>query len=318
MKSLITGISGFVGSHLADLLLKEGHTVYGIIRWRSNTKNIDHIKDKLHLIEADIKDAASIHNVIKEIRPDYIFHLAAQSFVKASWDYPAETLDTNIRGQVNILEAIRQSGFKPRILIAGSSEEYGLVKPEETPICENNPLRPMSPYGVSKVAQDLLAQQYWMSYKIPVIITRAFNHEGPKRGDVFVTSTFAKQIALIESGKQKPIIKVGNLESFRDFTDVRDMVRAYLLAIQKCDPGEPYNICSGVKIKINDLLDMFLNMSTVDNIKIEHDESKMRPSDVPVLLGDCSKFRKKTGWDVSISLEQTMHDILDYWRKEIR
>lgn len=316
MKSLITGITGFVGSHLAELLLSKGHDVYGLCRWRSDSKNIEHIKDKLTLIEADIKDASSVHNAIKDIRPDYIFHLAAMSFVKASWEYPAETLSTNILGELNVLEAVRNLGLKDtRILIAGSSEEYGLVTRYELPIKESNPLRPMSPYGVSKVAQDLLAQQYWHSYKIHTVITRAFNHEGPRRGDVFCTSSFAKQIALIEKGKQEPVIFVGDLNTKRDFTDVRDMVKAYLLVIEKCNPGVPYNICSGRAIRIYDVLHTLLSFTKME-IVVRQDSARMRPSDVPVLLGDCMRFKKKTGWKTTIPFGKTMKDLLEYWRGE--
>jgi len=203
MKVLITGITGFVGSHLADYALtKENVEVYGTIRWRSKTENIEHIKDKLHLVQCNLNDASSVNDLIADIKPDKIFHLAAQSFVPTSWNSPAETLTSNIIGELNIFEAIRRAKINPWMQIAGSSEEYGMVYPEETPIKETNPLRPLSPYGVSKVGQDLLAYQYYMSYKLNVVRTRAFNHTGPRRGDVFVCSDFAKQIVEIEKGKK--------------------------------------------------------------------------------------------------------------------
>jgi len=234
------------GSHLAELLLgKKDIEVWGIERWRSKTDNIDHIKDRIRLIECDLRDTSSVEKAIDISRPDKIFHLAAQSFVPTSWNAPAETLTTNIIGQLNIFEAVHKIGISPWMQIAGSSEEYGMVLPEETPIKETNPLRPLSPYGVSKVGQDMLGYQYAMSYKMKIVRTRGFNHTGPRRGDVFVESNFAKQIAKIEKGKQEPVISVGNLDARRDYTDVRDMVKAYWLSTEKCKAGEEYNICSG-------------------------------------------------------------------------
>lgn len=311
--ALITGISGFVGSHLAEFLLKSGLEVHGMIRWRSRTENIEHIRAKLHLIEADMRDAHSIQNAIDETLPDYIFHLAAQSFVPTSWHAPGETLSTNIVGNANLLEAVRKSNCNPIIQIAGSSEEYGMVYPNEVPIKETNPLRPMSPYGVSKVAQDLLSRQYHMSYGLKVVVTRAFNHTGPKRGEVFVTSNFSKQIAEIEKGLKEPIIAVGNLRAKRDFSDVRDIVKAYWLAVTKGEYGAVYNICSEKAITIQSVLDLLLSMTNKD-VEVKQDPSRMRPSDVEVLQGDCSKFKKQTGWNPEIPFERTMMDLLDYWR----
>jgi len=313
---LVIGISGFVGSHLAEYLLNEGLEVYGIIRWRSRMDNIKHLKDKLHLFEADIKDAHSMQTAVDETQPDYIFHLAAQSFVPASWNAPAETLTTNIVGNVNLLEAIRKSNCDPIIQIAGSSEEYGMVHPDEVPIKETNPLRPMSPYGVSKVAQDLLSRQYYLSYGIKTVVTRAFNHTGPRRGDVFVTSNFSKQIAEIEKGLIEPIMYVGNLNAKRDFSDVRDVVRAYWLAVTKCEYGDVYNICSERVRTIQFVLDLLLGV-TNKNIEIKKDPARMRPSDVEILQGDCSKFREKTGWKTKIPFEKTMEDLLNYWRERV-
>src|SRR3989338_8716304 len=313
MRILITGITGFVGSHLAEHLLSRGDDVYGTMRWRSRLDNIVHIKDKLKLIESDIRDSYSIEKAIKSTQPDVIFHLAAQSYVHTSFHAPQETLSTNIIGTVNLLEAVRSSGLDPVIQIAGSSEEYGLVMPHETPIKETNPLRPLSPYGVSKVAEDMIAYQYHKSYGLKTVITRAFNHEGPRRGDVFSTSNFAKQIAEIEKGVKQPVMFVGNLNASRDFKDVRDVVRAYTLAVQKCDYGEAYNICSGRSWKINDMLQLLLSFSK-KKIEVRQDPARMRPSDVEILLGDYSKFHKKTGWQPKIPFEQTMKDLLDYWR----
>ena len=317
MKVLITGITGFVGSHLADYALaKENVEVYGTIRWRSKTENIEHIKDKLKLIHCNLNDASSVNDLIVNIKPDKIFHLAAQSFVPTSWNSPAETLTSNIIGELNIFEAIRRAKINPWIQIAGSSEEYGMVYPEETPIKETNPLRPLSPYGVSKIGQDLLAYQYYMSYKLNVVRTRAFNHTGPRRGDVFVCSEFAKRIAEIEKKGKPPIILVGNLDAQRDFTDARDIVKAYWLGLEKCKPGEVYNICTGKAYKISEVLDILIGLSNV-KIEIKNDPSKMRPSDVPYLGGDSATFRDATGWKPEIPFEKTMKDLLNYWREKV-
>lgn len=317
MKVLITGITGFVGSHLADFLLgKDNIEVYGTERWRSNCVNIEHIKDKIRLIECDIRDSSSVKKVVEEVKPDYIFHLAAQSFVFTSWHAPVETLTTNIIGELNIFEAIRELGINPKIHIAGSSEEYGMVDKGELLIKETNTLRPLSPYAVSKVGQDLLGYQYYMSYGLNIIRTRAFNHTGPRRGEVFVCSDFAKQIARIEKGKQEPVMSVGNLEAIRDFSDVRDIVKAYWLVMEKCKSGEVYNISSGRGYKISEVLEMLLALAKV-NIQIRQDRNRTRPSDVPILVGDSSKFRKQTGWKPQIPFEQTLKDLLVYWQERI-
>ncbi len=316
MRVLITGITGFAGSYLAEYALGKGAEVYGSIRWRSRTENIEHIKDRINLVECDMRDLSSVIALVKRAEPSYVFHLAAQSFVYSSWHAPGETLTTNIIGQVNLLEALRAAGIDARVHIAGSSEEYGLVLPEEVPIRETNPLRPLSPYAVSKVAQDLLAYQYFKSYGQPIIRARAFNHTGPRRGDVFVTSNFAKQLAQIEAGLSEPVIRVGNLEAVRDFTDVRDMVEAYWLLLEKAEPGEAYNICSGRGWAIKDLLQMLRSLCSVE-VEVRQDPNRLRPSDVPVLIGDCSKFQARTGWRPSIPFEKTVEDLLNYWREKI-
>lgn len=313
-KALITGITGFAGSHLAELLLKEGFEVYGTTRPRSKTENIDHIKKKLRLQDADLLDSHSLYAILSDIKPDFIFHLAAQSFVQSSWASPTTTMEMNTVGSVHLFEAVRRAKIDPVIQIACSSEEYGLVFPNEVPVKETNPLRPLSPYAVSKVAMDYLGYQYHQSYSMKIIRTRGFNHTGPRRGEVFATSNFAKQIAEIEKGKKEPIIETGNLEAERDWTDVRDMVRAYLLSVQKCEYGDVYNICSEKAIKISDMLDLLLSQ-TKAKVKIIQDSSRIRPSDVPILLGDCTKFRKATGWRPEIPFEQTMKDLLNYWRE---
>ncbi len=315
-RALITGITGFAGSHLAELLLKENVEVYGVQRWRSKNDNIEHIKNQIQFHEADLLDAHSLYKVIEEVKPKFVFHLAAQSYVQSSWASPANTLEVNITGSVHLFEAVRKSGLDVTIQIACSSEEYGKVMPDELPIKETNPLRPLSPYAVSKIAMDYLGYQYYESYGVKIIRTRGFNHTGPRRGDVFAESTFAKQIAEIEKGISKPVVYVGNLEAKRDYTDVRDMVRAYYLSVQKCQPGEVYNISSGNAWRIRDVLDMLLSMSSV-KIKVVPDKDRMRPSDVEVLIGDASKFRKITGWKPEIPFQKTLEDLLNYWRKKV-
>ncbi|MBM3282926.1 GDP-mannose 4,6-dehydratase [Candidatus Gottesmanbacteria bacterium] len=315
-RALITGITGFAGSHLAELLLSYGYKVSGIVRARSKTDNIDHIRHKLHLEDADLLDSHSLYSIIGKIKPNYIFHLAAQSFVQSSWASPANTMEINIVGSVNLFEAVKRVGLNPVIQIACSSEEYGLVYPSELPVKEDNPLRPQSPYAVSKVAMDYLGYQYFQSYKMIIIRTRGFNHTGPRRGEVFVTSNFARQIAMIEKGKVEPVIHVGDLTTERDWTDVRDMVKGYLLAVQKGKSGEVYNICSEKAIKVGDMLNMLLSYSR-KKVKIRRDISRLRPSDVPILLGNCSKFKKLTGWKPEIPFAQTMKDLLNYWRGRV-
>jgi len=319
MRVLITGITGFAGSHLADYILKNHPDVelFGIYRWRSRTENIEHAITRFEGVECDLRDAFSIRRIISEIKPDKIFHLAAQSFVPSSWTAPSESLVTNVIGQVNIFEAVRELGLDPWIQIACSSEEYGMVYENEVPIKETNSLRPLSPYAVSKVGQDLLGYQYNMSYGLKIVRTRGFNHTGPRRGDVFVCSDFAKQIVEIEKNKRDPVIHVGNLEAKRDFTDVRDMVDAYWLALDdNCDPGEVYNIASGKCWEIKEVLNMLLERSQV-KIEVRQDKSRLRPSDVPILLGDITRFNQATGWKPTIPFEQTLQDILDYWRGRI-
>jgi GDP-4-dehydro-6-deoxy-D-mannose reductase len=317
MRVLITGITGFVGSHLAEYLLSlKNCEIYGTYRWRSRMENISHIKERLKLYECDLKDATAVYNLIKEIRPDMIFHLAAQSYVPMSWTAPSETIITNVISQINILEAVRNLKMDTLIHIAGSSEEYGLVLKNEVPIKETNPLRPLSPYGVSKVAQDLLGFQYYKSYNLKIIRTRAFNHEGPRRGEVFVTSNFAKQIAEIEKGKREPIIYVGNLEAVRDFTDVRDVVRAYYLVLTKGKAGEVYNIASGKGYKIKEVLDIYLEMSKV-KVEVKVDPARLRPSDVELLIGDATKIKEECGWQPQIPFEKTLEDLLNYWRERV-
>jgi len=321
MKVLITGISGFVGSHLAEYCLTmPGVEVYGTVlshHLGDEMKRIEKIKDKIKVFECNLTSRIATERVLQQVKPDKIFHLAAQSFVKISWDGPEDTIFNNIMSELNIFESCRSIGINPVIQIAGSSEEYGLVLENEVPIKETNPLRPLSPYAVSKISQEMLGYQYSQSYGLKIVLTRAFNHEGPGRGEQFVTSTFAKQIAQIEKGTQQPVVKVGNLYAQRDYTDVRDMVRAYWLATEKCEFGKPYNICSGKVWTIKKVLEFLLSLSTKKDIKVEEDPERMRPSDVQILKGDYTEFNKKTGWNPEIPFEKTLEDTLNYWRERV-
>lgn len=316
MRCLITGITGFAGSHLAENLLSRGVIVYGTFRWRSRLDNVRHLLNRVNLIECDLKDRSSVDRVIESVQPDRIYHLAAQSFVPTSWNAPAETFTINVVGQINLLEAVRRLELTTRIQIACSSEEYGLVHEDEIPIGEDNPLRPLSPYAVSKVAQDLLGFQYHRSYGLFVVRTRAFNHTGPRRGEVFVTSNLSRQVAEIEAGLREPVLRVGNLDARRDFTDVRDVVNAYWLALESGEPGEVYNICSGRAYSIREVVEILKDLSRV-SFSVEQDPDRLRPSDVPVLLGDAGRFKACTRWEPQIKFETTLADLLAYWRERV-
>ena len=306
MKVLITGISGFVGSHLAEHYVSEGVEVYGIVRSRASLKLLEGIKDQVKLIEGDITDAHSTDNIITSKCPDVIHHLAAQSFVPYSWANPSLTFTTNINGSLNILESVRSHSPETIVHVASSSEIYGNQTDEA--ITEDDLPAPVSPYAISKLTMDLLATQYHASYGTKTVITRTFNHGGPRRGENFVESKIAKAFA---SGQET--IKLGNLEAGRDWTDVRDIVKAYALAVQKCNYGEPYNISSGKVKKIGDIINI-LNFYTNLYPKILKDAAFMRPSDVHYLLGDSSKFRVTTGWKPVIPFKKTIEDLYDYWK----
>ena len=318
MRILITGITGFVGSHLAELALARGVEVVGSLRWRSKTEHIEHLRSHVTLIESDLRDAMSVRSLLEQAHPDYIIHLAAQSFVQASWQTPSETFYTNVLSQNNLFEAMRQLGSKARVLAIGSSEEYGLVYPEELPIRETNPLRPLSPYAVSKVTQDLMGYQYFKSYGMHIVRSRAFNHTGPRRGETFAESNFARQIAEIEAGLREPVIHVGDLKPTRDFSDVRDIVRGYWSLLERGIPGEVYNLCSGKDWSIERVLNFLLGHAKVSGIEIREDPTRFRPSDVPILRGCAEKIEKVTGWTPRIGLEQTLTDLLEYWRQRTR
>ncbi|OGE30452.1 GDP-mannose 4,6-dehydratase [Candidatus Daviesbacteria bacterium RIFCSPHIGHO2_02_FULL_36_13] len=321
-KILITGITGFVGSHLADYALKKGVKVYGLKRWNlSRLRNVAHLLDKVEFFDCDLTDPIGIRKIIKKINPDWVFHLAAESFVSPSWDHPSHYMDVNFKGTVNILEAIRGANINPRFFIPGSGEEYGDIPENEIPINENTLIRPVNPYAVSKVAQDYIGYVYFRSYGLNVIRTRAFNHEGPRRDNVFGIPWYAYQIARIEAGKQKPIIRVGHIEDRRNFTHIKDLVEAYWLAITHCKPGELYLIGSDEKDHIysyREILGMLIKMSKVGKVKIVQDPQFVRPTSVPRLIGDTSKFRKLTGWKPKIDVNTVLEDTLEYWRDFIK
>lgn len=319
-KVLITGITGFVGSHLADYIIENCPEVkiLGLVRWRSPKINIEHILDKVTLSCGDLADSYSLRSILSEHSPDIIFHLAAQSYVPFSYKAPIATLNANVIGTANLLEEVKSlklsSGYDPIIHICSSSEVYGQVQENEVPIKETNPFRPASPYAVSKVGEDMLALQYWLSWKIKTIRTRMFTHTGPRRGEVFATSTFAKQIAAIESGLQSPIVKVGNLDSIRTFLDVKDAVRAYWTLANKCTPGDVYNIGGIETMTVGDMLYKLLKLSTRKDIKIEIDPKRLRPSDVTLQIPCIDKFMNETDWKPEIPFDKTLEDLLNYWR----
>jgi len=319
-KVLITGITGFVGSHLADYILANFPEVQisGLARWRSPKDNIRHILDRITLEFGDLLDLSSLKALLSRQKPDVIFHLAAQSYVPFSFSAPVATLNANMIGTCDLLEAVKElkfvSDYDPIIHICSSSEVYGQVKENEVPIKEDNPFRPASPYAVSKVAEDMLAFQYWLSWEVKTIRTRMFTHTGPRRGEVFVVSTFAKQIAAIEAGLASPVIMVGNLESVRTFLDVRDAVKAYWLLVVKCPPGEVYNIGGVETMTVGEMLDRLLKLSKVKNIDVKVDRSRLRPSDVTLQIPCIDKFTEATGWKPEIKFDRTLEDTLNYWR----
>jgi len=316
MICLITGITGFVGSHLADLLLSEKCEVLGTRRYRSSLENVIHIVDRIKWWESDLTDYTSVEEMLRKTKPDEIYHLAAQSYVPASWTNPHSTLITNVMGTLNIFEAVKNVGIDPKILNCSSAEVYGVVYPDECPIKETNPFRPVNIYSVSKIGQDFLANVYHKSYGLHIVTTRAFTHTGPRRNEVFAFSSFAKQIAEIELGLREPVIYVGNLDSVRTITDVRDMVKAYRLALRYCDAGQVYNIGSNQTYTIREGLNMMLKM-TDEKISIKVDPARLRPADTSLQIPDASKFIKKTGWKPEIPVEKTFRDLIDYWKKKL-
>ena len=326
MKAFITGITGMVGSHLADYLLENTDwEIHGLIRWRSPLDNIEGLvkninnKDRVFLHYGDLRDPQSINKVVSEVTPDYTFHLAAQSYPKTSFDAPIDTYDTNISGTSVLLEALKNYAKESCIHICASSEVFGRVSKEKLPINEECSFHPASPYAISKVGTDLVGRFYAEAYQMKVMTTRMFTHTGPRRGDVFAESTFAKQIALAEMGKIDPVIKVGNLNSMRTIADVRDAVRAYhMLVTVNPISGEYYNIGGNHSCTIEKILNDLINMSPLKSkLKIEVDLDRIRPIDADLQVPDTSKFKKHTGWQPEIPYEKTISDLLDYWRVQV-
>jgi len=316
VKALITGISGFVGSHLAEYLLEHtdwqvAGTVYGRL------DNIAHLKERLELYPAELSRLPVVTFILQESRPDYIFHLAAQPIPSLSRRDPWPTLETNIRLSLNILQAVLQLQLDCRILLVGSSEEYGRVRQDELPVTEDTPLRPLNVYGVSKIAQEMLGVQYHLAHGLPIVMVRSFNHIGPRQRLGFVAPDFAHQVAEAEAGLREPVVEVGNLHVSRDFSDVRDIVRGYHLAITQGEPGEVYNLGSEQARSIQELLDLLVAASRV-KLEVRQDPARLRASDVPVMVSDCRKFRQRTGWRTVIPFEQSVRDVLDYWRQRVR
>jgi GDPmannose 4,6-dehydratase len=323
---LITGFTGMVGSHLADHLL--AHTdweLHGLLRWNEDLANVDHLlprvndKDRIGLVYGDLNDHPSLERAVDAAQPDYVFHLAAQSYPKTSFSAPIETLQTNILGTAALLEAIHHSGRQPIVHVCASSEVFGRVAKERLPIGEDTPFHPASPYAISKVGTDLVGRFYAEAYGMCVMTTRMFTHTGPRRGDVFAESTFAKQIALIEEGRIAPVLRTGNLDSMRTWADVRDAVRAYHLLVTKDPvPGAYYNIGGAYSCTVGDMLAHLLSLSTRDDIEVVTDPERLRPIDADLQIPDTTKFRAHTGWAPEIPFEQTMYDLLEYWRDRVR
>lgn len=329
IKAFLTGLTGFVGSHLADYLLEQTDwEIYGLCRWRSPLNNIEHLLpkinryDRVYLLYGDLRDSDSINNAVRACAPDYVFHLAAQSYPQTSFISPLDTYETNIQGTSRVLEALRQYKSDAIIHVCSSSEIFGRVSQRDLPIREECGYHPASPYAISKVGTDLIGRFYAEAYGMNVQTTRMFTHTGPRRGDVFHESSFAKQIAMIEEGRIPPVIHVGNMESLRTYADVRDAVRAYymLLTINP-QPGAYYNIGGEYTCKVGETLSRLLSLIQPDlrrSITIKEDLSRMRPIDADLQVPDCSKFKNHTGWQPQISFNQTMKDLLDYWRNQVK
>ena len=325
-RALITGITGMVGSHLAEYILAhEDWDIYGLCRWRSPLDNIADLiprinaRDRVFMVYGDLRDTLSIENAIAEVRPDYCFHLAAQSFPQTSFTAPLDTLDTNIQGTVRVLDALKRHAKEAVIHVCASSEVFGRVPKEKLPINEECSFHPASPYAISKVGTDLAGRYYAEAFGMCVMTTRMFTHTGPRRGDVFAESTFAKQIALIEAEAIPPVVKVGNLKSLRTIADVRDAVRAYHMLV-KIDPtpGAYYNIGGSYSCEVGDLLNTLIGKSRRRaEIRVEPDPGRMRPIDADLQVPDTSKFKAHTGWEPVYSFDQTMSDLLDYWRERV-
>lgn len=327
MKVLITGISGFAGSHLADFLVAQHPQawpdvkLFGSVFSLRHAENIKQLEGKFVSVLCNFDEKQEVFKLIQSTKPDIIFHLAAQSYVSSSWENPEKTLHTNIIGQSNLLEAIRalrERAYDPIIVIPGSSEEYGQVDLHTNLLNEDAPLRPLSPYALSKVAQDFMGYQYWKAYGMKIIRLRVFNHTGPRRDPVFGVSGFCKKVAEIEKGVREPKLEIRDLTAVRDFTDVRDIARAYSLAAQKCVPGDVYNVCSGQGTSFRQIIDTLLAATTANDIALVPDPKGIRPTDGGVITGDRTKFTETTGWQPEIDfLMQTIPDLLEYWRERV-
>lgn len=315
-KVLITGITGFAGSHLMDYILNNtDYEVYGIKRLNSNLRNINHALDKIILYDADLLDETSLVKVLSKVMPDQIYHLGALSWVTPSWDMPAIYMQTNAIGTINLFEAMRVTNCKARVLTSATPEEFGDVPKELIPITEETRLKPINPYAASKAAQDMVCITYQASYNFDIVRTRAFNHEGPRRYIHGAIASFAFQIAKIENGMQEPVIKVGNLSATRNFTDVRDTVRAYFLAMEKGISGELYLIGTEQIYTMKAVLDMLISKSSKSTeINVEVDPERVRPTELMTFIGDYSKFKAITGWEMQYSLDETLEEVLNYWR----
>ena len=314
---LITGAAGFAGSHLAEECARRGWEVHGTARSGEGTENLAAVPVAV-IHRCELSDADAVRTLVEEVQPAQVYHLAAQASVQRAWQDPMATLTNNIAAQLAILRAVQVTCPQARVLVVSSSEVYGRIDPARLPVKEDAPLGPLDPYAVSKVTQDMMAFQYFRSYGLPIIRTRAFNHEGPRRGDVFVTSNFARQVAEIEAGLREPIVYVGDLTPRRDYSDVRDIVRGYWLLLERGEPGEVYNLCSGKSWQIQQVLDFLLGLSTVKGITVKTDPARLRPSDVMILEGSPAKIHKATGWKVEIPFERTLTELVDYWRQRIR
>ena len=310
-------MTGFAGSHLADVLLAHRDVeVFGVGLPADSQRNVDHLAGRAALFREDLGDPASVRRLLETVRPDQVYHLAAQAAVGRSWANPAETLVNNIVAQANLLQVLLELSLPCRVLVVGSGDEYGLVAPEDLPVDEDTPLRPLNPYAVSKVAQDYLGYQYHLGRGLPVVRVRPFNHIGPRQGPGFVVPDFCRQIAETEAGRRDPVMRVGNLEARRDFTDVRDMMRGYHLALTRGQPGEVYNLGSGRAYSIREILERLLSMTDAA-ISVETDPERMRPSDIPTIVCDSHRFREATGWRPERRLDDTLKDALDYWRRRV-
>lgn len=326
-RALITGITGMVGSHLAEHLIADTDwEIFGLCRWRSPLDNLENLipainaGDRVNLIYGDLRDEISIFKAIEDSRPDYVFHLAAQSFPRTSFDAPLDTLETNVQGTARVLEALRKHAPDAIVHVCASSEVFGRVPADKIPIDEECNFHPASPYAISKVGTDLLGRYYAEAYDMTVMTTRMFTHTGPRRGDVFAESTFAKQIAMIEAGMIEPVVKVGNLDSLRTIADVRDAVRAYhMLVTVNPQAGAYYNIGGTYSCSIGDILQALIQLSPrADDIRVEVDPDRLRPIDADLQVPNTAKFEAHTGWTPEIPFETTISDLLNYWRERVQ